>query len=109
MTNITGTSEQLAYEMSIKENDTVQITGEVAATLDELKNITAATSGKIILNQATKTANFSGTAADFVTVFDSKIEDYSGNITITGTEMNNEDLKVIESSTSGIVRVKLDK
>ena len=70
MAELTGSSEELAYDTTITDGDTIVITGDVTATIDELKTINNATSGAITLNTETAASNYSGTAADLAAVMD---------------------------------------
>jgi hypothetical protein len=65
-------------------NQEFYMTGTTVATLAQLKTINNATEGDIELNEATLTANFTGTAADLAAAF-YDINDFEGTLTVTDT------------------------
>lgn len=96
--------EQMIENGKVNSTDTIEIIGDVAATLNELKTMAMSTDQKIILNEATKMRNYSGNVTDLVTAFGNGFEGYTGNITIVDNSISNEDYQLISRATSGIVR-----
>ena len=102
---LSGTAEELAatlalYGVTPVHTGTVEITGATAATLEQLKDINAATSGAITLKDATITAAFSGLAADLAQAF-AGITSSTGELTLTDAgQVNFADLEVIDLATT---------
>lgn len=84
----------------------ITITGETAATLEQLKLINEKTTGTITINEATKTADFSGTAADLLTALDTVVG-YTGTITATGGASIEQINSLKEATTSNVIYDKI--
>ncbi len=108
-TDISGTAAEMAAAVTgvTGFTGTVTITGDVAATLAQLVTINNGTAGTIFLNNETKDANFTGTAADLAAAF-AGITNLNGNVTIlegaaaTPAQMLAQ-LGTINSATTGTV------
>ena len=96
----------LAALEGVKEySGEITITGESVVTLAQIKLLNAATSGTIILNDATKNAGFSGSVEDLLLVLDG-VSGLSQNITITGgTAATLEQVKLINGKTTGTITI----
>ncbi|XXK34583.1 hypothetical protein ACMAY8_18380 [Rhodobacteraceae bacterium nBUS_22] len=86
----------LTFELS-----NLKVTGDSALTLDTLKSLNVKTAGAIDLNTATLGVDWSGTTNDIASAL-SGLSGLGGDITISNAS-SLEDLKVIQSVTSGTV------
>jgi hypothetical protein len=82
-------------------NEIITLSGAVAATVAQLKDINDATTGTVTLNAATNTANLAGSTADLVAAFNG-ITTHTGTLTAT-TAATVDDLNAIAAATAGTV------
>ena len=80
---------------------TVTITGDVAATVDQLVAINNDTSGTITLNSATNSVNWNDTAANLADAFDG-ITSLTGTVVVT-IQPTLDELVAINAATSGAI------
>ncbi|MDA8954878.1 hypothetical protein N9H24_02775, partial [Planktomarina temperata] len=116
VTGLTGSAEEIAAVIAAHNADpstitldddyTVEITGDVAATVDELVAINNDTDGAITLNAATNSANWSDTAANLVDAFDG-ITSLIGNLVVVGTA-SKEQIEILVTMASGSLTATLE-
>jgi hypothetical protein len=107
-TSITDTASNLSTNTGsyVTSNKTVTISEGSTATLTELVNINADTSGAITLSTETIAANYSGSATNLSNAFAGTVTEHTGTVTITGS-VNVSKLKAINDATTGDITLQV--